>query len=228
MRSTTLAYQLTDIVTKVQQRIRDTGYSSSEIANYINDTQNDVFNEYRLPFMQATQGYTLAEGVSDITNGADLPTNYVQAIDLTLTSTGMEGVLPYRDFTWIDDQYPDPDDTTRNPAGIPRYWYKYGDTIKVYPVPLSDYTVTLRYYKKPTLLDSDADVPEIPSEFEELLVSGAAYRVLQVKDNYDQAAIHENKYNELLQKLVVKYSVPQVGSPLRMRINRSGLGRTFF
>lgn len=228
MRSETLAYQLSDIVTKVQQRIRDTGYSTSEITNYINDTQNDVFNEYRLPFMQTTQNYTLTQGVSDITDGVGLPANYVQAIDLTLTSTALEQVLPYRDFTWIDDQYPDPDDTSRNPAGIPRYWYKYGETIKVYPVPVSAETLTLRYYKKPTLLGSDADVPEIPSEFEELLVSGAAYRVLQVKDNYDQAAIHENKYNELLQKLVVKYSIPQVGSPIRMRINRRGLGASRF
>lgn len=222
-----MSYQSSDIVTKVQQRIRDTGYSSSEIQNYINDTQNDVFNEYRLPFMQTTQNYTLTQGVSDITNGTGLPSNFVQAIDLTLTSLGREKVLPYRDFKWVDDTTPDPDDTTTHSTNVPEYWYKFGDTIKVYPVPDAAYTLTLRYYKKPTLLSSDADVPDIPSEFEELLVSGAAYRVLQVKDNYDQAAIHENKYNELLQKLVVKYSVPQVGTPLRMRINR-GLGYSRF
>lgn len=227
MRSKTLAYQSSDIVTKVQQRIRDTGYSTSEIQNYLNDTLNDVFNEYRLPFMQTTQNYTLAANVSDITNSVGLPTNFTQAIDLTLTTDGRDKVLPYRDFTWIDDRYPDPDDTDVHPASVPSYWYKFGTTIKVYPVPDAAYTVTLRYYKKPTLLDSDEDVPEVPSEFEELLVCGAAYRVLQVKDNYDQAAIHENKYNELLQKLVVKYSVPQTGSPIRMRINR-GLGQTRF
>lgn len=218
-----MSYVLSDIVTKVQQRIRDTGYSTSEITNYINDTQNDVFNEYRLPFMQTSQGYTLAANVSDITNSVGLPTNFTQAIDLVLTTDGRDKVLPYRDFTWIDDNYPDPDDTDVHPASVPAYWYKFGTTIKVYPVPDAAYTATLRYYKKPTILDADADVPEIPSEFEEILVSGAAYRVLQVKDNYDQAAIHENKYNELLQKLVVKYSIPQVGSPIRMRINR-GLG----
>lgn len=228
MLSKHLAYQLSSIVSKVQQRVRDTGYSSGEIINYINDAQNDVFNEYRLRFMQTAQDYTLAQGASDITNGAGLPSNYVQAIDLVLDSQGRERVIPYRDISWIDQNFPDPEDTATHPEGVPQYWYIYGDTIRVYPVPDAAYEVTLRYYKKPTILENDEDVPEIPSEFEEMLVSGAAYRVLQVKDNYDQATIHQNKFDEQLLKLVVKYSVPQVGSPQRMRINRHALGKTFF
>lgn len=223
-----MSFVLSDIVTKVQQRVRDTGYSSSEIKNYINDTQNDVFNEYRLPFMQTTQDYTLTVGVSDITNGVNLPTNYVQALDLVLTTAGREAVIPFRDVRTIDADYPDPDDDTAHPRGVPQYWYFYAETIRVYPEPDAAYTVTLRYYKKPTLLSADADVPEIPSEFEELLVSGAAYRVLQVKDNYDQATIHENKYMELLSKLVVRYSQPQVGAPTRIRVNRVSMGPTSF
>ena len=223
-----MAYQLSDLVTKVQQRVRDTGFSSTEIANYINDTQNDVFNEYVLPFMETTQGYTLTANVSDITNGSNLPTNYVQAIDLILTTAGREKILPYMDIREIERRYPDPDDTTTNPANVPMYWYYYGETIRVYPKPDSAYTLTLRYYKKPTLLSADEDVPEIPSEFAELLVCGAAYRVLQVKDNYDQAGILENKYNELLQKLVVRFSLPHVGSPTRMRINHHALGSSNF
>ncbi len=223
-----MSYILGDIVTRTQQRIRDTGYSSTEIKGYINDTQNDVFNEYRLPFMQATQTYTLTAGVSDITDGDGLPTNYVQALDLTLTSAGYEKVLDYADTVQIDGLHPDPDDTTRNPANIPSSWYNYAETIRVYPVPLAAYTVLLRYYKKPTSMSSDADIPELPSEFEELLVVGAAYRVLQVKDNYDQAGILQNKYDEILQKLVAKYSQAQVGAPQRMRINRYAVGKSSF
>jgi hypothetical protein len=223
-----MAYQLSDVVSKVQQRIRDTGYSSGEITNYINDTQNDVFNEYRLPFMEANQNYTMTSGVSDITDGNGLPANYVQAIDLMLTTTGREKRLIWRDIRDIDTMHPDPDDTSINPANVPNEWYYFVDTIKTFPVPNEDYTLTLRYYKKPTILVNDGDVPEVPSQFEELLVSGAAYRVLQVKDNYDQAAIHKNKYDEILQKIVVRYSQPQVGVPTIMRSNRRGLGKAHF
>lgn len=217
-----------DIVTKVQQRVRDTSYSSSEIMNYLNDTQNDVFNEYRLPFMETTQDYTLTVGVSDVTNGVGLPANFVQAIDVILTTSGQEKLLTYTDIREIDRSAPDPDDENANSRGAPSYWYNYANTIRVFPEPDAAYTLTVRYYKKPTILADNPDVPEIPSEFEELLVSGASYRVLQVKDNYDQAGIHENKYQELLQKLVAKYSQKQVGSPTIMRINYRGMGKTNF
>lgn len=223
-----MAYITGDIVTKVQQRIRDTGYSSTEIVGYLNDTQNDVFNEYRLPFMETTQAYTLTAGVSDITNGVGLPANYVQALDITLTTTGTLKVIQYVDVRTIDALYPSPDNTTLNPANVPYLWYFYARIIKVFPVPASAYTISMRYIKKPTDLVSNSDVPELPSEFQELLVVGAAYRVLQVKDNYDQAAILQNKYDEILQKLVVKYSQPQVGAPMRMRINRYASTKRFF
>ncbi len=219
-----MAYQLSDITTRVQTRIKDTGFSSTDITGFINDTQNDVFNEYTLPFMETTQTYTLVAGTADITNGTGLPTNFVQAIDLTLTTNGLESLIPFKNVREVDFENPDPTDTTVNPNNIPQYAYKYGTTIRVFPAPAAAYTVTLRYLKKPTLLSAAADVPEIPSEFEELLIVGAAYRVMQVKDNYDKAAILQNKYDELLQKLVVRYSQAQIGQPTRMRINRRGLG----
>lgn len=223
-----MAYTLSGVAGKVRQRVRDTAFSPSETTDYINDTLNDVYNEYRLPFMETTQDYTLTVGVSDITNGVGLPANYVQAINLVLTSLGREKVLPYRDIREVDALNPDPDDNSIHPQNVPEYWYYYDETIRVYPEPNSAYTVTLRYYKKPTMLSADADVPGLPSEFEELLVCGAAYRILQVKDNYDQAAIFQNKYDEILAKLVVKYSLAQVGTPTRMRINRYGLGKSNF
>jgi hypothetical protein len=215
-----VAYTLSDLVSRVQSRIKDTGFSGTQIKQFIDDTQNDVFNEYRLPFMQTTQNYTLAAGTADITNGSGLPTNFVQAIDLFITTSGLEKVIPFLDISTVDNEFTDPSDTTAHASNIPQYAYKYGETINVYPAPASDYTVTLRYYKRPDELTDDADTPDIPQEFRELLVVGAAYRVFQVKDNYDKAAILENKYMELLSKLAVKYSQTQVGQPTIMRINR--------
>lgn len=216
-----MAYTLSDLVTKVQQRVRDTNYSSAEIKNYINDTQNDVFNEYVLPFMRTSQNYTCVAGVADITNGSGRPANYSLAIDLVDTSAGDEKVIPFMLLEDLERQYPDPFDTSAQPANLPMYWTWDGVTPKLFPTPAGAYTLTFRYYKKATELSDDADVPEIPSEFGEVLVVGAAYRVLQVKDNYDQAAIHKNKYDELLQKLVVRYTQNQVGTPVIMPVNRT-------
>lgn len=215
-----MAYQLSDIVTKVQQRVRDTGYSSAEIKTYINDTQNDVFNEYQLRFMQDSIDYATVLNTPDITNAVGLPDNYVQAIDLTLLNAASRKFIPYINYVELDALYANPGDTTVHPSNVPTYWYMFDNTINLFPAPNAVYNVRLKYYKKPTELVDDADVPEIPSEFQELLVTGAAYRVLQVKDNYDQASILQNRYDEILQKLVKKYSQIQTGTASRMRINR--------
>ena len=222
-----MAYNIAGLAGKIRYRVRDSGYAAEEIVNYINDTQNDIFNEYRLPFMEATQAYTLNIGTADITNGSDLPTNFVSPILLLLTTNGYEKRLQFRDVREMDELHPDYE-ASSTPNGTPTDAYKYGETIKVYPEPDQAYTVTLRYYKKPTVLSADADVPELPSEFEEMLVLGASYRILQVKDNYDQAGILQNKYDELLDKLVAKYSRNQTGMPTIMRINRSPVGKSHY
>lgn len=221
-----MSYTLSDTVTRVQTRIKDTGFSSTTIKQFIDDAQNDIFNEYRLPFMEATQDYTLVAGAADITNGSGLPANFVQAIDLVVTTAGREYRIPFKDVKELDWTNPNPTSTTAYPANFPQFAYKYGTTIRVYPAPDQAYTVTLRYYKRPAELDDDADVPDIPQEFRELLVVGAASRVMQVKDNFDKAAIYDNKYTELLQKMTARYSQTQVGQPTQMRINRHALGQS--
>jgi hypothetical protein len=222
-----MAYQLSTLVSKIQQRIRDTSYSSGEITDYINDTQNDVFNEYPLLFMDGLQTYTVTANDADITHGSGLPTNYVQAVSLTDTSTGREQVIPYIDAKQLDERYPDPFDTSRNPANYPQYWTSYDQTIKLFPTPAGAYTLSLKYQKKPVELVDDADVPEIPSEFSELLIAGAVYRIMQVKDNYDQAAVWQNRFDELLQKFAVKYSQIQTGQVTIMPVNVMSRGGNF-
>ncbi len=215
-----MAYVLSSLVTRVQQRVRDTGYSSSEIVDYINDTQRDVLVEYEIPLTEATQNYTVTTNVADITNGNGLPDDFQVAINLIDTTSGQEKTIPYKDYHELDQLYGDLADTTLHPPGQPSCWYLYGGVIYLFPAPKAAYTLTLRYYKSPPLLSSDADVPLIPEAFGELLVRGAAARVLQAKDMYDQAAVHENKYEELVLKLVNRYGRRQRGRATQMRINR--------
>jgi hypothetical protein len=221
-----MAFQTGDIVLLVQKRIRDTAYDTSEIKQYLNDTQNDVFNEYRLPFMETSQSYATTPNVADITNGAGLPSNYSQAIDLFNTDANL--VIPYKDIRDVDTIAQDPNfiNTSKTVPGV--MWTMYALTIILTPTPSVAYNVLLRYYKKPTLLVNDTDVPSIPSQHQELLVVGASWRIMEVKDNYDQAAVLKNQYDELLQKLVNQSSPKQVGHMTQMRINRYAAPRRNF
>lgn len=169
--------------------------------------------------MEATQDYTLTQNVSDITNGSGLPADFVLAIDLTLTTSGYEKVIPYIEYREADDFFPDEDDTTRHAANVPLFWYMFAGTIHVFPKPNSAHTLTLRYKKRPTNLSADADVPDVPQEFEELIVIGAAYRVHEINDNYVQASYLKQRFDEMALKMVQKYARKQSGRPARMRLN---------
>lgn len=225
-----MAYQTSDIVTLVQKRIRDANYDKTEIIQYLNDTQNDVFNEYRLNFMTTYQDYTTAASVADITNGTGLPINFLVAIDLINITNGAHNFIPYLDLVPRDLLETTSNGTTISPTSTtsPEAWYKDAGKILMYHPPAAVLTLRLRYYKMPTQLAADADVPALPYSFQELLVVGAAYRILQVKDNYDQAGVLQNKYDEILQKLVNQTAVNQVGQSPQQRINRYNLAKRHF
>lgn len=214
-----MTYQLSSVRTETKQKVADTGYSSAEIDTGINNTQKDVYNEYRFDSMKTSQNYTTTAGVADITDGAGLPTNYVEAISLRDTTTGQQQYIEFIDVEDLMNLYPDYDTQT---SGQPEYAYFEDGTIKLYPSPAGAYTLKLRYYRRPALLVNDADVPEVPEEFSEMLAAGAAYRVLQAKQAYDEAGIHENKYAELLQKYLDKYLRSPASGPAIVKINRLG------
>lgn len=212
-----MAYVLSDIVTRVQKRVRDTSYPSTDIKAFINDAQRAVFNEYDLRFMETTQNYTLAVNLQDITNGSGLPANFVSPISVQITTASYEKDLQYIDYKELDTLYPNQSD---DDATQPRYWYMYGNTISVYPKPDLAYAIRLRYIKEPTTLSADADVPELPSEFEELLIYGAGFRVFEEKDMDDKAAVFEAKYDRQVQLLVIRYGFRKKGTMPILRLNR--------
>lgn len=214
-----MAYQTSDIVTKVQDNIQDSSYSASKIKNALNYTQNSVFNKYKIKFMKTSWTFTATIGNSDLTAGTGLNANHVSSSSLVCTTSGKEGKIMYIKEDDLEELYPDYTDTTLYPNAQPEYWYDDGLTVRLFPAPDVAYTYRLRGFKKPTLLSDDADVPSIPSEHEELLIEGASARILRIKDNYDQAGVHDVLYKEQLQDFVTKYTEPHGGKAI-MRVNR--------
>ena len=67
------------------------------------------------------------------------------------------------------------------------------------------YELSLYYLAKPLPLSQPTDVPVIPYEFGEVLVMGALARAERLRDNFDYAAIYENKYDELVTNMKLRY-----------------------
>ena len=80
------------------------------------------------------------------------------------------------------------------------------------------YEITLYYIAKPVPMVQETDVPIIPYEFGEVLVMGALARAERLRDNFDYAAIYENKYDELVTNMKLRYCPPQASNENRAHL----------
>jgi hypothetical protein len=171
-----------------------------------------------LPQMETTADFTLVVDDQDI---GTLPTDLQTPINLRIIIPNQYSkVLQPWDFEDFDVQYPQPELFDSN---TPILWYYFDDTVKVFPTPDQAFTVRLRYVKTPTELSGDSDVPEIPSEFQELLVLGAFRRALEFNDNYDQAVVIQAQMNEQIDSITKRYGLKtattQISGVNRRRTN---------
>lgn len=218
---TLLAYDLGSIISDVQTKIKDSTYPTGNITVFVNNAQREIFNRNFFPFMETESTYTLSQGNDSLSGGTD--TSDVQApITARITDTDEEVVLQFRDHTWIHERFPNP---ANEPENKPEYWYGFGKDYKVHPIPDQSYTLKLKYFKAPTELSNNSDVPEVPEAFGELLVLGGAHRALETRDYYDEASLLRNQFYELLEDMVIRYSIRQYGRAHRMPINRRSYGK---
>lgn len=191
-------YTLQAIVSRVQtDKLDDDEFDTGIISNFVNDTQRDIFNQFELPFQEKIFAGTVPETSSMVNTPTDL------ALLQSVSMTDVPGFAAMR-MNWKDFFEKYPDNTSADP-GKPCAWTLYAGNI-IFDKPTdADYTLTMFYIRKPITLTTGTQVPEIPYEFEELLVLGAYIRCLKFNEDNDQAAYHEGEYNKMLDLLVSRY-----------------------
>lgn len=194
-------YTLNGIVRRVQvDKLDDDEFDTGIISNYVNDTQRDIFNQFELSFQEKIFAGTLPASSTMFNMPDDLA--LLQRAILT-NGTDIQDIskkyMPWRNFL---DIYPSPDS---NPAGQVTNWTSYAGNIILNCPQEDEQTLTMYYIKKPIVLALPTDVPELPEEFEELLVVGAYIRCLKFNEDFDQAAFMEGEYNKMLDLLVSRY-----------------------
>lgn len=191
-------YTLQAIVSRVQtDKLDDDEFDTGIISNFVNDTQRDIFNQFELPFQEKIFAGTVPSSSSMVNTPTDL------ALLQNVSMTDVPGFANMR-MNWKDFFAKYPDNTSAEP-GKPSAWTLYAGNI-IFDKPTdADYTLTMFYIRKPITLTVGTQVPEIPYEFEELLVLGAYIRCLKFNEDNDQAAYHEGEYNKMLDLLVSRY-----------------------
>lgn len=209
-----MAYTLSGIRNRVlNDKLDDPQFDPDIVDNFINDTQRSIFNQYQLPFTEKVFSGLLPDGGYIFTFPDDH--QLTQALKITDPTENVRDItdlyMPYQQF---NRAFPVP---PNNPVGTPGAWTLHGNKLYLDKPTDQLYTLELYYIKKPTLLADDGDIPELPSEWEELLVLGAYYRVLERNEDFDLATFYKNgDYADELDKLVARMSNRQIGKPKPM------------
>lgn len=196
-------YNLGGLVSRIKTRLDDDEYSDTTIVQFLNDAQFDALGEAHYQFLERVYMATTQQPGALL-----LPRDYQTAI--TMTAKMDKNVWP---FQYMD--YKDFFNMSRE-NGAKNYRFTIFGGQLFYNVPdvsteLDEngderfYELSLYYLAKPLPLVEMTDVPIIPYEFGEILVMGALARAERLRDNFDYAAIYENKYDELVTNLKLRY-----------------------
>lgn len=206
-----MPYTLAGIRTATANRLDDSSYDAASLNQFANDVNRFICNSRRWRFMEKTFTGTVTIGSPSYA----LPTDFQSAISLRITSpSGNAKYIPYKAFEEFDRAFPNPSATANS---TPLYWYLFGTTINLYPAPDQVYTMDIRYLKQPTTLTLDADVPDIPTEFQEVVVLGTYAKALERNDQFDQAQIISAQYQQGLDAMTERLQTRQLGDATTFR-----------
>lgn len=212
------------IRTNVIARVGNSDFSTDLINQFINDANREIINKRIWPFMRNTETQAIVEDDSSFTLGAGV--QRIETLRITLPEDKERDITRfYLDPEDFDRKYPDLDNEA---TGTPRDWTLIDNTVQIAPYADGSYTFTVRYFALPTNLDEDTDNIDIPDDWQELLVLGVMKRVREYNDEYAEANVISNMFDEMLEDMLLRYYPEQQGRPIIMRSNRGGRSRSFF
>jgi len=209
-------YNLSGLISRIKVRLDDQEYPDETITEFLNDALFDALGEAHYQFLERVyKAATQAPGV------LPLPRDFQTAI--SLTAKNEKSVWPMR-YMAYDDFF-----DHEKESGVKNYRFTVFGGQLLYNVPNIEgeeyedgearfYELALYYLAKPLPLSQSTDVPVIPYEFGEILVMGALARAERLRDNFDYAAIYENKYDELVTNMKLRYCPRQAGYENRAKL----------
>lgn len=217
-----MAYTLSYLRERVlEDKLDDDSFEPEIVDRFLNDTQRAIYNTVELPFMEKVFAGTISASQHMFT----FPDDYkkVQSLILTAPAGQQRNITNYYvDFRDFNTSYPDP---SQNGVTVPTRWTLHGDKLYFSGPTDQQYTMTMYYIKRPTKMELDDDVPSVPEDFEELLILGAYYRILQRNEDFDIAGAVKAEYMEEFDKLIPSYGIRQTGKPSIMGQPRMRRGR---
>jgi hypothetical protein len=189
-----MAYNLGTVKTRVQRKLDNPSFDSAILTDFANDAQREIFNRYRLTFNEREN--TAVQSSVGATTLTGLPTDMSLPISFRIFSpVNYAQDLQYLDYEDVDRIYPNRSLIGNNP---PLAWFIFNGVPELVNQADQIYTMRLKYIKTPVELINDADVPETPAEWSEVLVLGMTARAQEHDDEYQKGAALRQQMDDLV------------------------------
>lgn len=193
-----MSYLLSDLITRVQQKLDDPSFDVPTLTNFANDTEREIFNKYRINTEeQEATGITTTAGSFALTGlpGVAGGSAVAQYINLRIIlPVNYARVIPYVEYEDVDVFYPQ---RALIGQGPPIGWFIFDGTPQLVNMADKVYTLAAKYTINPSKLVNTTDTPNLPEEFSEITVLGMYARALEFNDEYQEAIAIRNQYNTL-------------------------------
>lgn len=202
-----MAYTFLDLKNKLATQISDSNLDTTVTGDALNYTQQEIFGKFDLTLNSAQQTNSVIAGTNTLASA--LPTDYERMSSLYVTSpaTVVTDLTDYFVATKeFRKRFTSPSTSGRAPLSYWTYW----TSLEFSNNADQDYTLVLDYIKSIPFMSADSDVPTIPQAYEEMLMLGAKIRIFEQKEDFDYANQFVNRYADLIESFIIRYSTRQV------------------
>jgi hypothetical protein len=187
-------YTLESLKNILRKRLQDEDFDGDTLTHFLNQSQSEILGEDKYPFMQRIDQYMADEKGEISLPSAYAGTFYIYAKKCGDPRTELNYMAPEEFF----------DHTSKHSM----VYTVFANTLfyRIYKdKDCSAFTITHLYLINPMPLVNDTDKSPIPTQYIEALLLGALYRAEQLRDNFDFAQIYQNKQDEILTNMKLRY-----------------------
>ena len=190
---------------------KDDGEWVARYRRLLNRGQRHIVNAKEWPFM-----VDFANTVNTVANTAEYTlteTNIKKLVNVRISTEDSEKRLYPINYSAFTAAVPHVDTTTE--TGTPDGYYQTGRSstyqlkVSLYPVPDAVYGLVYDYYKEPTDMSDDADVPAFPTIYHDLLIDYVMWKSYQHIRDFNSAAIYKAQFDTNLGQMMGDYQLTE-------------------
>tara|TARA_A100001201_G_scaffold57770_1_gene55692 strand:- start:886 stop:1524 length:639 start_codon:yes stop_codon:yes gene_type:complete len=174
------------------QDICETTFTSDQLAMFVQQTEQFIYNTVQLPSLRKNVSGTVTSGNKYLA----VPSDYLYTYSLAVVnSDGSFDFLLNKDVNFIREAYPAPTST-----GVPKHYANFNDeTFILGPTPNANLTVELHYGYYPESIVTASTLPWLGENFDSALLNGSLVEAIRfTKGEPDMVALYQQMFAQSL------------------------------